>query len=282
VISKDRGKSHLSGAELAKWRRMPRAPSRRGTRRLFDRWAEVAGRLRAASHLALFLDFDGTLVGLRRSPGQVWLDDSVRRILRRLARHPRVDVWIVSGRRLADLWKRAAVAGVKYVGLHGWERPGRASAAKATKSFLQSVRRLAAERLSGLPGIWVEDKGFSFVVHYRGADARAVQRARAVFRQTLKPLESRLRVLEGKKVWEVLPREVEGKGAAVREVLAGLPGATLALYVGDDTTDELAFAALPRGITVRVGVPRRSRARFRLRNPEEVREFLERLEAEIA
>ena len=64
-------------------------------------------------------------------------------------------------------------------------------------------------------------------------------------------------------------------------VLAGLPASTLPIYVGDDVTDESAFTALKRGVTIRVGLPRRTRARFRLRNPLEVWEFLRRLEKEI-
>jgi len=65
-------------------------------------------------------------------------------------------------------------------------------------------------------------------------------------------------------------------------VLAGLPEGTLAFYLGDDTTDESAFRALPEAITVRVGLSLRSHARFWLRSPREVWRFLKRLEAEIA
>ena len=90
-----------------------------------------------------------------------------------------------------------------------------------------------------------------------------------------------LRVLPGKKVWEVLPAEVLGKGAAVLALVAQLPQPALAVYVGDDASDESAFRALPEGLTVRVGRERFTQARFRLRNPEEVREFLERLDAEL-
>ena len=84
------------------------------------------------------------------------------------------------------------------------------------------------------------------------------------------------------RVTEVLPREIKGKGAAVRALLAEFPRPVLSIYVGDDTSDESAFQALPQGVTVRVGRPRRTNARFELRNPEEVCIFLQRVEAEIA
>ncbi len=261
---------------------MRRTAGRPGMRHLFDQWSQVARRLQAVERLALVLDFDGTLVPLQARPEDVWLDNRTRRVLRRLARHRRVSVWIISGRRRADLQKRVNVPGVRYLGVHGWEQSKGASWTGATKRLLRGARRRLADHLGELPHIWIEDKGLSFVVHYRGAAGATVRRARAVVRQVLQPLEPELRLLKGKKIWEVLPQEVEGKGAAVRARLAEFSGSALPIYIGDDTTDESAFAALRRGLTVLVGSSRRTRARFQLRNPEEVRIFLERLEAEIA
>jgi trehalose 6-phosphate synthase/phosphatase len=90
-----------------------------------------------------------------------------------------------------------------------------------------------------------------------------------------------LRVLNGDKVWEVVPREIPGKGVAVRKLLEGLQGTTVAMYFGDDETDEEAFAVLPRQITVRIGRERRTRARFYLRSPAEVQRCLFRIERDL-
>jgi trehalose-6-phosphatase len=54
----------------------------------------------------------------------------------------------------------------------------------------------------------------------------------------------------------------------------------LPVFVGDDTVDEPAFAALTRGITIRVGHPEHTRAHFRLAGVKQVRMFLERLNHE--
>ncbi len=140
---------------------------------------------------------------------------------------------------------------------------------------------LIKQRVRGLRGIRVEDKGLSLVVHYRGASGGAARRAGAITREVLELLSPELRLLPGKKIREVLPRAVEGKGAAVRRVLAGLPRPVLPIYVGDDTTDEPAFEALRRGLTVRVGSSRRTAANFFVRNPAEVASFLRKLEGEI-
>ncbi len=103
----------------------------------------------------------------------------------------------------------------------------------------------------------------------------------AIVRGSLKPFTAELRLLRGKKVWEILPRELEGKGAAVRATLAQFPDSVLPVYVGDDTADESAFAVLRHGLTVRVGTNQTTRARFRLRNPKEVVGFLRQLEATV-
>ena len=260
---------------------MHKSGNHREATHLFDTWEEVRERLRAARHLAVFLDFDGSLVPLHARPDQVWLDDSGQRLLRRLARHPRVTLVLISGRRRADLRKRVNVPAARYLGLHGWEHSNGASTRPGTRRLMRLARRMLAERLRDLHGIWIEDKGPVFVAHYRGASVATARRARRILRETLDWLEPDLRVLPGRKVWEVVPQELKGKGAAVCRLLEELPNATLSIFVGDDLSDERAFAALRGELTVCVGRPRRTRAHFRLRNPREVRTFLERLQAEI-
>jgi trehalose 6-phosphate phosphatase len=251
----------------------------RGSRHLFEDWPQVCARLKAAEHLALFLDFDGTLAPLEARPKDVWLDSRTRRVLGRLARHRQVTLWIISGRRRADARKRVGVRGIHYAGLHGWERAGKTPLPRRVRRVLTDAKRQLAARLETLPGAWIEEKGLSFTFHYRGASDGTFRRARREVRKLSERFRPDLRVLPGKKVWEVLPAEVQGKGSAVRALLAKLPEKTLAIYVGDDASDESAFRVLPDGLTVRVGRGRPTQARFRLRNPEEVREFLERVDS---
>jgi len=249
---------------------------------LFNYWNQVQQCVAAAKHLAIFLDFDGTLTPIRRRPAEAKLAKETRALLGRLARHHSVTLCLISGRRRADLQKRVSVRRAIYLGLHGWERDKGARSSVAARELLSPARRLIARRLSGLPHIWIGDKGPCFEVHYRGANTATVRRARAIVRSVLRPLKKDVRILPGRKIWEVLPREIEGKGAAVRALLAEFPRPVLSLYVGDDTSDESAFQALPHGVTVRVGRSRRTHARFELRNPEEVFKFLQKVEAEIA
>jgi trehalose-6-phosphatase len=86
-------------------------------------------------------------------------------------------------------------------------------------------------------------------------------------------------IVSGDCVWEVLPREIPGKGYAVRREWRRWPSA-LPIYVGNDGTDESAFAALASGITARVGTAPQTNARYLLRDPAEVAWFLRRVEEE--
>jgi len=91
-----------------------------------------------------------------------------------------------------------------------------------------------------------------------------------------------LHLLKGKNIWELLPRAIVGKGRATQGLLEGLPAGTLPIFIGDDTSDEAAFAVLRHGLAVHVGARTKTKASFCLRDPGEVREFLERLETVIS
>ena len=143
---------------------------------------------------------------------------------------------------------------------------------------------MRASLVAGLrarPGVRVEDKDLSVSVHTRGASRREMRRAHDLLARTLQRC-SHLYVLPGAHVWEVLPKQIPGKGAAIREAVQRLRAPFLPIYVGDDTTDEPAFALLDRGITVKVGASvRDTRARYWLASPVEVRGFIERLVGEL-
>ncbi|HEY2017327.1 MAG TPA: trehalose-phosphatase, partial [Bryobacteraceae bacterium] len=129
--------------------------------------------------------------------------------------------------------------------------------------------------------IRLEDKGPVFSVHFRGAADGLIARAREAVADSLDGVGA-LRTILGMKVWEILPRDIGDKGSAVQHQLHLLPGDVLPIYAGDDRTDEPAFAALPQGLTIRVGRRALTHARYQLRNPAEMRIFLERLGDELA
>ena len=244
-------------------------------------WPKVVERIHAAKHLVLFLDFDGTLTPLRRRSQDVRpLALPVRKLLRRIACRRQVTVYIISGRSLVDLRKLARVPGVRLLGMHGWEGREVPPMDKA-RQHVRGAWALLQKRLPKSTGIRVENKGLGLAVNYRSAAKDTVPCARRIVLEVLDTYKPDLYLLEGKKLWELLPREIDGKGPAVHNLLSTFPESTLPVFVGDDTSDESAFGVLRQGLTIHVGAKRRTKARFRLRDPEEVRLFLLRLESTL-
>ncbi len=245
-------------------------------------WARVAAQIQSSCRVTLFLDFDGTLVNIAPLPDQVRLASATRRVLRRLARHPRVTLVVVSGRRRSELRRYIGIPGIRYYGLYGWERSGRSPLPSSALRALRSVRTQLSSHLSTISGIWMEDKRFSLSVHFLGAAPPAQRRARHRLRSLLRPFQESLRVIENLRDAEIVPRCIGGKGIAVQQFLAK-PARCRALpfYFGDDHSDEDAFEAVGDGISIRVGAARPTRARYSIRSPAGVAVVLAKLEAAL-
>jgi len=250
-------------------------------RHLFIGWNEVARRLRSAPSIALFLDFDGTLSPLRPRPEDVRLSGSMRRIVSTLAQKPNVRVWVISGRRRADVRDRSRIAGVRYLGLHGFEAGQSIPIKEETRRFLECLKARARQIVKNTPAAWLEDKDLVLTIHYAKVPACDIARIRQEMTRAIQPLNGLFDGIAGERGFELLPAEMGNKGTAVRHELAIAGRAALPVFVGDDAVDEPAFASLTRGITVRVGRPGPTHARFRLDDVKQVRTFLERLNKEV-
>ena len=242
---------------------------------------EIVAQLRDSPNRVLLLDLDGTLVRLRRRPDDVRVSIKAKAILKRLSHLPNTTVAILSGRSVRSLEKLVDVKSLHYFGLHGGEEPRKTARVNAEqRNALRRARRSARSAMAEFSGVNIEDKNYGFTVHYRGAGEAAVRAANQALLAIMAPLRHALHVLDGKKVWEVLPRQIPGKGSTMKRVLADSPHSALA-YIGDDEPDEPAFAALDGHVTIHVGENKNTHARFYLRNPGEVLRFLDTLEKEL-
>jgi trehalose 6-phosphate phosphatase len=231
----------------------------------------------------VFLDYDGTLTPIVSHPEDAWLPESMRQTLRSLASH--LPVAILSGRDLDDVRGRVLVDGIVYAGSHGFDIAGagglRRELGAAYLPVLDEAETELREALDEIPGAQLERKHFSVAAHYRNVnEGDAFRVAQAV--DAVAARHCQLRGMHGKKVCELLPDIDWNKGKAMLWLLEtlGFEGANaLAIYIGDDRTDEDAFCALgKRGVGIIVSDrPQVTAASYRLNNPEEVERFLSEL-----
>jgi trehalose 6-phosphate phosphatase len=250
---------------------------------------EIAARIERSASILLGLDFDGTLTPLVAHADEAVLSDSVRALLARLSRVDQVAVMIVSGRSLPDVTGRVGLPGLIYAGNHGLEIEGRGLAfleptAAACAAALDRITSDLRTTLADWPGVLVEAKRLTTSVHYRLVpDERWDDLARIVHeRAAADPLQFVL--TSGHRVWEIRPRVAWHKGHALDWTSRhlGEHANRLIFYLGDDRTDEDAFASLPDAITVKIGDHRSpTRAHYWLPDPESVCRFLDWLAGSI-
>jgi trehalose-phosphatase len=250
-------------------------------RHLFADWDVIRSRFSRASRVALFLDFDGTLAPIRSRPESVSLAGSVRNLLKRITQSGAC-VAVITGRGLADVRRRVNLGGVWYAGSHGYfllDPKGRRYSllTKQQHTNIQSVLRSIRPALCSIPGIQIEPKDATISVHYRRAKPSAVRSALVLVHQAVKSNRG-LKLMHGKKIWEILPAARVNKWTAARFILRkqfSSRRGLLLFYLGDDTTDEAVFRKM-KGISVVVGKKKATAARYFLRSHLEVKQFLRR------
>ncbi|HEY3753678.1 MAG TPA: trehalose-phosphatase [Pseudonocardiaceae bacterium] len=224
-------------------------------------------RVARVPRLLVASDYDGTLAPIVADPEQARaLPESVG-ALRVLAGLHETTAAVISGRALRDLATLSRLpAEVHLVGSHGSEFDvGFVHALDGNARALH--RRLSGrleELVEGTVGVGLEVKPASIAVHVRRADPETAERVLSAVREGPAGW-SGVSVTEGKAVIE-LAVIATNKGHAL-DVLRHEAGASAAVFVGDDVTDERAFARLAGpdvGIKVGGGA---SSAGFRVADP---------------
>jgi trehalose-phosphatase len=254
-----------------------------------ERWGAMRSLLEG-HRVVVFLDFDGTLAPIVDDPDAATPPPETREALERLARV--CTVAIVSGRDLQDVVARVDVPGLWFAGSHGLELQGpdgehhEQQAADDALPTLEEAEEQLRDELEGEAGVQVERKRFAIAVHTRRADEETATRAEAAV-DRIAEQRRELRVTGGRAVKELRPDVDWDKGAALRWVLDQLPDdeagrTTVAIYAGDDLTDEDALRTVQRdGIGIVVANDehgdRDTYAHVAVDAPDRLREVLERL-----
>jgi trehalose 6-phosphate synthase/phosphatase len=245
---------------------------------------QIKEQFAQANRRILFLDYDGTLVNFERHPQLASPTDKVMGLLKLLGEDSRNTVVLISGRDRPTLEQWFGNLPVEIAAEHGlwlknsrqaWQMIGHPG--KSWKASLLPVLQQYSDRL---PGSFVEEKDYSIAWHYRAADPDQAKPVSAELLDNLVQFTANVdvQILQGHKVLEIRSAGMN-KGRAAMHWLSRADYDFI-LAIGDDWTDEDLFQSLPgEAYTLRVGMVK-TRARFNLRHPEDVHDFLNTLAAE--
>jgi trehalose 6-phosphate synthase/phosphatase len=242
---------------------------------------KLVGDSRKSKKRLIFLDYDGTLAPFAGKPEEARPDTELPHLLEALARDPRNEVVIISGRNKESLENWFENLNIGLVAEHGaWLKEKGKDWINAEpligdwKSEIRPILELYTDRT---PASFIEEKDFSLVWHYRKVDpqlasARAMELKDALWHLTA---NLNLGVLEGNKVIEIKNVGINKGQVALKWIRERKWDFILA--IGDDWTDEDAFAVLPESAySIKVGsFP--SRARFNVDSIKDVRSLLKQL-----
>lgn len=238
-------------------------------------------------------DFDGTLVPIVSHPDKVKLPRAIPGLLKKLKARIPAHILILSGRSLKTLQSFFPRSHFILAGNHGLECQGAGvnfihPEARKQALQLKKIKKWIAPLLKGHRGAWVEDKIYTFSVHYRALPTKkhaAFCRALRVRLRAFPGGLKKMRLRPGKCVLEIRPQINWDKGKLflwLQQKLKLKPGRDFFFYVGDDVTDEDVFKVMRRlkGVSVYVGPSSHpTHATYRLPNEKALEQFLRTLVA---
>jgi len=233
----------------------------------------------------LFLDYDGTLTPIVATPDLAVLSDETRHVVQQACLKHKVS--IVSGRATDDVRRKVKIEGIFYAGSHGFEinaPDGHIeinAEAQAIRPLIDEAHQKLSQRLKDVSGALVEHVKYTISTHYRLVSDEDFPKIEQAVDQILMEYPS-LRKTHGKKVFEIRPQIDWDKGKAVEWILKVLqfdPQKNVVIYIGDDTTDEDAFAVLEgKGFGILVAQELRdSKATYWIKNTDDVKRVIEEI-----
>lgn len=221
---------------------------------------------------ALFLDIDGTLLDIARTPDAVHVPENLTHTLIRASAWLDGALAIVSGRPFSQIDKLFAPLHLPGGAGHGASLrmpDGKIEIASASLAVPSQWRTLLHNAVKLWPGVVIEDKAHCIAVHYRSAPERKAEVEDLVTR--LVAQDASFEALPARMAFEIRNRSLT-KAVVVRSLMTHAPfKGRVPVFVGDDVTDEDGFRAVEEkgGIALNV-------AEAFGGNPSRVREWLAR------
>jgi trehalose 6-phosphate synthase/phosphatase len=239
-----------------------------------------------ATKKLILLDYDGTLVPFHNKPEAAKPDEHLLQIMRSLTEDISNKVVIISGRDHNTLDQWLGHLSVDLIAEHGawFKESGNSWSSRKDieTSWKPEFYNVLNAFTRATPGSLIEEKTYSIAWHYRQCDPElGNMRAKEVTQALEKKVtETGLQLLLGDKVIEVKNLGIN-KGKAASKWMAK-DKYDFVLAIGDDTTDEDMFKALPTGaVTIKVG-SNVTAASYFVNNYKEVRSLLEEVSESAA
>lgn len=228
----------------------------------------------------LLLDYDGTLTPFFDKPELAKPSIQLKERLQKLTASKQNKIVIISGRDKVSLGEWFDDVPVTLVVEHGsFVRKARGKRWHTANSFDTSwkpiISNLFNQYVTKVPGSFVEQKENSLVWHYRVAKQYYVKKYLTSLIKLLQPLVKKLnlKIEQGNMILEVRPEGIS-KGTSALEYSHH---ADFVMAIGDDTSDEEMFSALPpTAWTIKVGIGQTT-ARYRVKDVDEVHTLLSKL-----
>ncbi|MFP9138403.1 trehalose-phosphatase [Devosia sp. XGJD_8] len=212
---------------------------------------------RAVPQLAIFTDFDGTLVELAETPDAIEVADTLLEELRHAMRELDSAFAVLTGREIADIDKYLAPLHLPVAGAHGTQRRRADGVLEAidpaTVRGAEAIAKSVQPLILANPDLLLEKKEGAVALHYRQAPELEAA-VRSAMEEAVRDTAG-FGLVPGKMVLEARPLGVS-KGEALRAFMREEPfiGRT-PIFIGDDVTDEDGFIAAQDlgGVGIKLG-----------------------------
>ncbi|HSH20169.1 MAG TPA: bifunctional alpha,alpha-trehalose-phosphate synthase (UDP-forming)/trehalose-phosphatase, partial [Draconibacterium sp.] len=242
---------------------------------------EIVGQFQKAKKRALFLDYDGTLVGFKNDPKTASPDENLHNLISKLEKDEHNTVTIISGRDRNTLGNWLGNHKVNLICEHGvwlknygedWQMID-----NINSDWKPLIRPILETYVDRTPGTFIEEKNYSLVWHFRKAEPDQGDLRANELKDELRNMiaNHNLEIMEGNKVIEVKAGGIN-KGIAANRFLKDQEFDFI-LAIGDDWTDEYMFRELPESaITIKVGL-KNTAADYKVESVASVRVLLKSL-----
>jgi len=194
--------------------------------------------------VALFLDVDGTLLDLAARPDDVVMPAGLVTTLAGAERKLAGALALISGRSIDAVDHLFAPLRLRVSGVHGAEirfDPDGSTTPTVGADLPQSLLAALRRAVEPFPGVFVEDKRFSFTVHYRLAPS-AERPLRNIVRELVDSIPIAVDIMDAHCAIEIKSPCFDKGGAIASFLSTSTFRGRRPIFVGDDTTDESGFA----------------------------------------